>query len=196
MNHLSKSRYLKGLNCLKRLYLDVYRRDLKDKRLGVEQAVLDMGTRVGMIARQKFAEGRLVGEKFWDHKAAVEKTKALMQDATVPVIFEAAFTYNDVWARVDILVKDKKQKNAFQLIEVKSATKPKPFYIQKDLAIQFYVLEGLGLQVSRANILLINKKYCYEGGTHNLDELFELHEVDCEYLRFVYKSNLTIAMQI
>ena len=183
MNHLSKSRYLKGLKCFKRLYLDVYRRELKDKGSGAQQAISDMGTRVGIIARQKFADGRLVSEKFWDHEAAVKTTKELIQDATVPAIFEAAFTYNNVRARVDILVRDKKHKNAFQLIEVKSATTPKPFYIKKDLAIQFYVLEGLGLHISRANILLINKNYRYEGGKHNLDELFELHEVDCKFLR-------------
>ena len=178
--HLSKSRYLKGLKCLKRLYLDAYRPDLRTKAGGIQQSLLKMGTRVGEVARQRFAGGRLVHEKFWEHKAAVETTKELIKDATVPAIFEAAFTYKNVRARVDILVKDEQQKDAFQLIEVKSSTKPKPFHFTHDLALQLYVLQGVGLNITNAYILTVNKKYKYEGGEHNLEELFKLHEMDAK----------------
>ena len=57
---LSKSRFMAGLQCLKRLYLETYARHLADPRDPASQAVLDSGTRVGELARQRFPGGVLI----------------------------------------------------------------------------------------------------------------------------------------
>ncbi len=46
---LSKSRYLSGLQCSKRLYLEIHARDLATPFDAGTQAVLDAGTRVGAL---------------------------------------------------------------------------------------------------------------------------------------------------
>ena len=48
---LSKSRYLAGLQCLKRLYLEIHARELATPFDAGTQAILDVGTRVGELAR-------------------------------------------------------------------------------------------------------------------------------------------------
>ena len=53
---LSKSRFLAGLQCLKRLYLDCHHRELADPVDATHQAVFDSGHAVGALARQD-AEG-------------------------------------------------------------------------------------------------------------------------------------------
>jgi len=57
---LSKSRYLSGLQCHKRLYLEVHAPALATKPDSAVQAILDMGTEVGELARRRFPGGRLV----------------------------------------------------------------------------------------------------------------------------------------
>ena len=48
---LSKTRFMAGLQCLKRLYLECYDRDLADPVDETQQAIFDTGTGVGELAR-------------------------------------------------------------------------------------------------------------------------------------------------
>ena len=57
---LSKSRFMAGLQCLKRLYLECYHRELADPVDVGQQAIFDSRTAVGELARQLFPSGRLV----------------------------------------------------------------------------------------------------------------------------------------
>ena len=49
---LSKSKYISGLQCHKRLYLDIYQPYLATPPDAGTQAILDMGTEVGELARR------------------------------------------------------------------------------------------------------------------------------------------------
>jgi len=51
---LSKSRYLSGLQYPKRLYLEIHARALATPFDGGTQAVLDAGTRVGEVVRDRY----------------------------------------------------------------------------------------------------------------------------------------------
>ena len=51
---LSKSKFLSGLQCHKRLYLEVHYPSLATKPDAATQAMLDMGTEVGELARSRF----------------------------------------------------------------------------------------------------------------------------------------------
>ncbi len=57
---LSKSRFIAGLQCLKRLYLECYARDLGGPPDEVTKAVFEAGSAIGALARFRYpAEGWL-----------------------------------------------------------------------------------------------------------------------------------------
>ena len=84
---LSKSRFVAGLQCVKRLYLECYQRDLADPIDPSHQALFDSGNAVGELARQRFPGGRLIEEQYFEHSQAVESTRKILTDASVPVLF-------------------------------------------------------------------------------------------------------------
>src|SRR5688572_4074715 len=90
---LSKSKFLSGLQCHKRLFLEVHYPSLATKPDAAIQAMLDMGTEVGELARSRFPGGVLVTAGYRQTDAALAQTAALVQDLTVPAIFEAAFLH-------------------------------------------------------------------------------------------------------
>ena len=54
-----------------------------------------MGHEIGRHAHKLFPGGVLVAEEPWQHAQAVARTAALMADAVVPAVFEAAFVHDD-----------------------------------------------------------------------------------------------------
>ncbi len=173
---LSKSRFLAGLQCLKRLYLECHQRELADPIEAGRQAIFDAGTAVGELARRRFPGGVLVGEEYFDHSQAVGTTQALLSDASVPALFEAAFAFRGIRTRVDALARSGQ---AFDLVEVKSTTRVKREHIP-DVAVQMYVAEGSGVPVRRAYLMHIDNTYVYQGGDHDVARLFSLEDVTDE----------------
>ena len=171
---LSKSRYMAGLQCLKRLYLETYRRDLADPIDDGQQARFDAGTFVGELARQRFPGGKLVAEEPFQHEQAVRTTRRLLRSVSVPPLYEAAFSFDGIRTRVDVLLKS--DGPGFDLVEVKSSTRVSPVYIP-DVAIQIHVMEGAGVPVDRAWLMHVNNAYLYQGGPYDLEQLFTLEEV-------------------
>ena len=174
---LSKSRFLAGLQCLKRLYLECYHRELADPVEAGQQAILDAGTAVGELARQRFSGGVLIGEQYFEHSQAVRSTQALLPAASVPALYEPAFAFQRVRTRADVLRRTGGQ--GFDLIEVKSTTSAKDEHIP-DVAIQMHVIEGAGTPIGRAYLMHVNTTYVYQGGDHDLDRLFSLRDVTDE----------------
>ena len=171
---LSKSRFQYGLQCLKRLYLETYHRELADPVDPGQQAIFDTGTAVGEMARERFPGGRLIEETYLEHDQSVESTLRLLSGTVVPAIYEAGFTYQGIKTRVDIL--RRRDSGDFDLIEVKSSTRVKPENYT-DVAIQLYAVEGSGVPVRGAFLMHLNRDYVYQGGEHNLLELFALQDV-------------------
>ena len=171
---LSKSRFLAGLQCLKRLYLECYQRELADPADESRQVILDAGTSVGDLARERFPGGILVEQAYFEHRQAERATKTLLQDTSVPALYEPAFTHQGIRTRVDILRRT--GSSEFDLIEVKSTTGAKDIHVP-DVAVQLHAVEGSGLTVDRAYVMHINREYVYGGGTYDLEELFELTDV-------------------
>ena len=171
---LSKTRFGSGLQCLKRLWLDYYSPELADPRDAGQQALLDVGTAVGALARQRFPDGLLIAEPYNEHARAELRTSEVIADSIVPAIYEAAFAFNGIRIRVDVL--SRVNGNNFDLVEVKSSTRVKAEHIP-DTAIQLYVLEGCDVLVEKVSLLHIDNSYVYEGGPYDLDELFRLEDI-------------------
>ncbi|MDA1304958.1 MAG: DUF2779 domain-containing protein [Nitrospirae bacterium] len=181
---LSKSKYLSGLQCPKRLYLEVHQPELIQEVDTQTLALLEVGTEVGQLARQYFPNGVLVE---WDHSElpdAVEQTAQLVKNPKILAIFEGAFLFDGVLVRVDIL--ERIQDHQWRLIEVKASTERKDHHVD-DLAIQAYVLANAGLALAGSWLLHLNNQYVYQGGDLNLTHLFMLENLSPE-VDFLYPN--------
>ncbi len=153
MPHLTKSRYVAGLQCLRRLWLQVHEpRDYEEPAPG---SPIDVGMEIGRKARLLFSGGVLVEQPPWQHADAVARTAALMRDPSVPAIFEAAFTHHDVRLPVDVL---ERRPDGWGLLEVKSSGGVKDHHLD-DTALQAYVLGAAGVPLRAIEVLHINMAY-------------------------------------
>jgi CRISPR/Cas system-associated exonuclease Cas4 (RecB family) len=167
---ISKSKFIAGTQCAKRLYLQVHHPCLATE---VSTGVKQQGTSVGAVARQAFPGGVLVETPNYEFGKAVQETARVMADPKVTVIFEAAFLADGVRVRVDVLVRNEA---GWCIGEVKSSTKVKDYHID-DISIQAYVLRKAGVNVVRSVVVHLNPRYVYRGGVHDLTKLFVVEPV-------------------
>ena len=167
---LSKSLYIRGLQCEKSLWL-------KKKKPGVlqapddgAQAIFDTGTSVGELACKLFSGGERI-EYTGDFNAQMAKTKELIEYGA-KVIYEATFCFDGILAMVDILCV---REGGLVINEVKSSTSVKEVYID-DAAIQYYVISSLGYNVSAVNIIHIDNSYV-RGEKLELEKFFHAEDV-------------------
>jgi hypothetical protein len=99
--HLTKSRYIAGLQCLRRLWLLVNEPQLYEEP--PPGSPMDIGKEIGRKAHMLFPGGVLVDEEPSLHARAAARTTALMADARVAAIFEGAFEYDGIRIHVDVL---------------------------------------------------------------------------------------------
>ena len=169
---LSKSTFLRGLQCHKALYLNKYHPELRDKTSEQLQQIFSGGHEVEKLAQHLFQGGVDAGPKEpYKYKESVLYTQELINRGE-PVIYEAAFQYEGVLVLADILVRDQGKWNVY---EVKSSTGIKAVYIF-DTAIQHYVATHSGIPVENISIVYINNQYKRMG---NLDVhgLFKIDSV-------------------
>ncbi|MDH5668832.1 MAG: DUF2779 domain-containing protein [Nitrospira sp.] len=176
---LSKSKFLAGLQCHKRVYLEVHHPEWASPADPSLRAVLEMGTEIGVVARSLFQGGVLIEESYRRREAALVHTASVVADPTVSALFEGAFEHDGVLVRVDILERIEGTDGAatsWRLIEVKSSSRVKNVHLD-DLAIQSEVLMGAGLTLSSICLMHINTDYAYEGGAIDLQQLFAIRDV-------------------
>ncbi len=171
---LSKSRFLSGLQCPLRLWYTCFNPELATPVTAAQQALFDTGHAVGELATRLFPGGVLIQEDYFLHEAAVVTTQQVLQNPDVTAIFEAAFFYNDVRIRVDIL--ERSSNGQWNMIEVKSSTSVKDVHLP-DVAVQHYVLQGSGVSVNRVFLQLINNQYVYDGNRLDFENLFSFNDV-------------------
>jgi len=155
--HLSKSRFVAGLQCPKRLYLEVHTPEGFEAVDGGSNLQIINGYAVGEMACQLYP-GVMV-EYDLGLSAAILETTRLVADATVQRIHEATFSFEGVLVRVDIL---ERTATGWHLIEVKGATSVKDYYYN-DAAIQAWVLQGCGLKLDSVQLMHVNNKFTYAG---------------------------------
>jgi hypothetical protein len=191
---LSKTRYMAGLQCSKKLWQTVYDPDpAEEPQPGT---VIGMGIEVGIKARLLWPGGVLIDTPHDDYAEAIRRTNALIADSTVPAIFEAALVHDGVLIRVDAL--ERLPDGRWRLNEVKSSTRIKDEHLE-DIALQTYVTVGAGLELADAYLVFIGGKYirdeeidchalfCREDVTENLipflpkvpERIAGMHEVLC-----------------
>ncbi|MBW4472423.1 MAG: CRISPR-associated protein Cas4 [Stenomitos rutilans HA7619-LM2] len=167
---LTKSNFMSGLQCLKKLWLEVQEPHQATALSPAQQRIIDQGEEVGHYARQQFSNGQLI---VGNGNEALQATQDAIATGASR-LFEAAFSFEDFFVRCDIL--QKTPAGTWELIEVKSSSKVKDEH-QWDLALQKYVLIGTGLPIGATKLMHINTQTCY---FPNLVDLFLIADITAE----------------
>jgi hypothetical protein len=167
MRYLTKSRFKLALECPAKLYY-TGKDEYPDKKQEDDflEALAEGGFQVGELAKLYFPGGIEISEKGYD--VPLEKTLQLLQRDNV-VIFEAAFKYQNLFIRADIIAKNGKH---IDLIEVKSKS------FQGDDTDKMLGAGG--------NILSGWKPYLY-------DVAFQKHVIKSAFPGFTIKAHLMLA---
>ena len=169
---LSKSTFMYGCQCEKRLFLCKFRPELRNPEDERKQAILESGTNVGLLARDLFKGGEDASPPdFYSYDKSIAKTKKLIESGA-KVIYEAAFQFNEVMCALEILVNKKDKWYAY---EVKGSTSVKEQYVQ-DAALQYHVITNSGLELEDISIVYLNNEYTRIGEL-DIKQLFSIESV-------------------
>ena len=162
---LSKSKFMSGLQCHKRLWWEIHDADAPELEVdAAQQFLFDQGHHVGRVAQTYVPDGVLIDVPYRERERRLRATAEALK-AGARVLYEAAFEHDNVLVVADIIERDRK---GWKLIEVKSSTKVKPEHLP-DVAIQAHVLRGAGLDVRRTELMHLNRECRYP----DLPSLFE-----------------------
>ena len=170
---LSKSRFVSGVQCSKKLFLELNRKDLKPAITASQQAIFDQGHVIGKMAQERYPNGvDLTSQTHYDYADAIDNTIVEMQKKT-STLYEPAFYYDEVLSVLDILEHD--ANGEIHTIEVKSSSKIEDYYIT-DAALQYWVMANAGHAPKRFSLLHINSSYVKRGAI-NLIDFFTLTDI-------------------
>ena len=173
---LSKSTFIRGVQCLKSLYLHKNRPFLRDKLTAHQLNKFDRGHEVGALAHKLFPGGENCAPHYPSaYRKAIEKTQQLIQ-SKFPVIYEATLQAEGVLIMADIL---SYHNHTWDMYEVKSSLKINQIYLF-DISLQYFVLNQAGVPMGKAYILHVNEDYLYEGGDIDLEHFFKKVDVSDE----------------
>ncbi len=169
---LSKSTFVKGMQCHKALYLSKHHKALKSETSAAQEAIFAQGTSVGEIAQKLFPGGvDCTPESYFDFRDSVIKTMDEIKKGT-KVIYEAAFQFNGVLAALDVLVLEE---DGWKAYEVKSSTGITETY-ELDATIQYYAITNSGIDLKDISIVYINNEYVKDGLV-DLKQLFAIESI-------------------
>jgi len=179
--HISKSKYLSGLQCPKLLWTQFNARELIPDPDAAQQHIFDTGHEVGDLAKLIYPDGIEVAMNYDDLAATDRDTAALMNRPVadrVP-IFEASFLIDNRYCRVDVLVpvpdEPEHESNRWDLVEVKSSTRVKDVNIN-DVAFQRDALTRAGVRLRHLYLMHVNTAYV-RGDEFDVQQLFHLENI-------------------
>ena len=167
---LSKSQYIRGLQCHKSLWLYKHKRDLQNESNQETESLFSIGDTVGDYATQLFPGGVEIEFTPNDFDGMIKKTSKLIEEG-VETIYEAAFKEKDIFAMADIL---HKTDQGWNIYEVKASTATKEYH-RNDAAIQHYALNNT-LKINKVFIIHINNQYERDGEL-DINTLFTIDDI-------------------
>ena len=172
MPTISKSRFLSGVQCEKKLYYDLYRKDLKPPISEQQEELFSSGHFIGQLAQQLYPNGKdATPLNYADFAPSFASTINWINDG-VETIYEAAFFYDDVMAALDILHHQNGERWA---IEVKSSTDVKDYHIT-DASLQYFVMTNAGFKPDKFFLMHVNNKFI-KNGIIDPKEFFTLKDI-------------------
>jgi hypothetical protein len=177
IKRISKSQYLRGLQCPKALWLYRHRPDLRPEISDAQQHLFDIGREVGEMAKGYFGTGFEIECASYEIDRAIEFTAKAVDDGH-RILFEAtACSPDGAFSRIDIL-KSGGGPDGWDLIEVKAATAVKDYYIQ-DMALQRHAFTGAGYEIGKSILMHVDNRYI-RSGKLDLNQLFTLADCTAE----------------
>ena len=150
---MSKTSFMRGMQCPKMLWLDRHRPDLKvippyiQKRLDAGNDFGDQA--MGMFGPYEEMTVYLPGTTIPDTKAMIANTEDAMKRG-VDVICEAAFSNYNNYCAVDLL---KRTDAGYDLYEVKNSPEVDEQFI-KDAGFQYNIISRCGVSIGRIYIVI------------------------------------------
>ncbi|MCJ7772382.1 MAG: DUF2779 domain-containing protein [Desulfobacterales bacterium] len=170
---ISKSQYLKGLQCPKALWLFWHRKDLKPVIDEQKQHVFDVGNEVGRLATEFFDGGIEITEEYYQIDKAIDSTQKAVKSGE-KYIFEATACSDDgAYSRIDILEKII-ESDKWNLVEVKSSASVKDYHLD-DITLQRYAFINAGYNVEKSILMHLNREYV-RSGPIDIKQLFRLED--------------------
>lgn len=149
---ISKTDFMRGMQCRKMLWLDKHKPSLKVIPPEVQQR-LDAGNGFGDRAMAMFGDYEEMtvyqpGTSYPDTKAMVAKTLEHLDKGT-PVICEAAFIYYNNYCALDIL---RKTSTGYDIYEVKNAPAVYDQFV-RDVGFQYYIVSRCKVKIGNIYIV-------------------------------------------
>jgi len=167
---LSKTRFMAGLQCDKRLVLESRHPELRTLESAKSSTVQNLGHELGALARQRWPGGTLISFDPKNPQSAVQATKTAAASTEIEAIFEATVISGGRLAAADALVR--RPDGGWKLVEVKSGSKVTDVY-QNDIGFQWRAFTEAGFDVREVVLLLPNKAYTLgKKGVLDPQELF------------------------
>jgi hypothetical protein len=191
-HYLTKSKFKIALECVRQLYYTGKPDEYADKNLEDEflLALSKGGYQVGELAKYYFCEDpvkELISIKSLEYDIALAETQKSLELSDRVVISEAAFSYENLFVRVDFLVRDGKVLNIYEVkaksydLEEKILSTKNPSVASKwveylyDIAFQRYVITNALIEqgfIIKTHLLLVNKD-----ATTDIDGMHQLFKV-------------------
>jgi len=148
---LSKSTYLKGLQCPKHLVLHKHHYLLRDPIKPELQALFDAGHNIEDKAREvNFRGGMNLKPKSprqWPK--VIQITEQLIKNGQ-SLLYEAAFVYKGIMCAVDVLKLE--TDGTLSIYEIKRNKKIKEVF-KEDMAIQYWIVNQLGYKINSISLV-------------------------------------------
>ena len=170
---LSKSQYIRGLQCHKSLWLYKNKHHLRDEVDDETESLFNTGFTVGEYSKQLFPGGAEIEFTPDDFDCMVKKTADLIAQG-VKTLYEATFKEKGFFAMADILHKTTKGWNIY---EVKASTSTRDHQID-DASIQYYALSDV-IDINKTHIVHINNQYERQGDL-DIKALFTIDDITNE----------------
>jgi hypothetical protein len=181
--YLTKSNYLTGLNCLKSLWYEKHRKNDLPKIDDFVKSIMEQGIGVGELAKEYYKEEGLDIEKIIEEKYGRNNSEFFSKQIELSkeslkknkILYEATFVFNRLYSRADILKPN--EDGSFDIIEVKSGTKPKKENID-DVSFQYYIYTNLNIKIKNSFIMNIDNSYEFKGEKKlDLNKFFYLTDI-------------------
>jgi len=147
---LTKSRFLSGLQCHKRLWLEIH-----ESSASVSTANLQIlqGREFDAVV-QRLQPGVVISRDA-GMLAAITQTAAILESGAPQVLYQPAFRTGDWAVTADVV---RRAGTGFELVEVKAATEVKKVHIP-DAAFQAMVMHKAGIPVRRVFVGHIDREF-------------------------------------
>lgn len=210
MRYLTKSRFKLALECVTKLYYTKKEKEYADESLDDSflEALAEGGFQVGELAKFLFCDDP-IGEEITidtlDYESALQETEKRLNGKSKIVVAEAAFSYGSLFIRTDLIVKDGKSLDLYEVKSVSTDGNDLDFITKRgeprivsdwveylyDVAFQKYVvskaLQKQNLKIS-AHLVLVDKSRVVT--VDGLNQKFRIYKQENGRSRVVVEKGL------